>query len=81
MKKENIIFRCTGLEKAIIEKKAEHSGLSVSAYCRATALNQKIGYKLTAEEIEVYKMLVKYHNNFTAIGNLLRKKTPHLLKK
>lgn len=73
-KKELIKFRCTVLEKAIIEKKAENAGTSISSFCRASALNQKIAYKLTAEELEVYKMLTQYHRNFTAISNLLKNK-------
>jgi len=73
-KKEVLRFRCTPLEKAIIEKKASNSGLSASAFCRASALDQKIGYKLTDEELEAYQMLVKYHNNFMAISNLLKNK-------
>lgn len=73
-KKELIKFRCTALEKAIIEKKAEKSGQSVSSFCRASALGQKIAYKLTEEELEAYKILTQYHKNFTAISNLLKKK-------
>jgi len=73
-KKKRLEFRVTPLEKAIIEKKAQHTGLSVSEYCRATALNQKLSTKLTQEELEIYKDLNKYHNNFTAISNLLKKK-------
>lgn len=73
-KKQNIIFRCTTLEKSIIEKKASHSGASVSAYCRATSLGQRINFKLTEEELGVYEMLTRYHNNFVSISNLLKKK-------
>lgn len=73
-KKEHIIFRCSSLEKAILQKKADHSGQSVSSFVRASALGQKIGYKLTDEELEVYQMLTKYHNHFVAISNLLKKK-------
>lgn len=73
-KKELIIFRCTSLEKAIIEKKSVNSGQSVSSFVRSAALGQKIGYKLTDEELEIYRMLTKYHNNFVSISNLLKKK-------
>lgn len=73
-KKELIKFRCTPLEKAIIEKKAENAGTSVSSFCRVSALDQKIGYRLTAEELEAYKMLTQYFNNFKAISNLLKNK-------
>lgn len=72
MKKQRIEFRVSSLEKAIISKKSEHSGLSISDYCRRSALQQNISYKLTTEEIEIYKMLVQYRNNFAAIANLFR---------
>lgn len=79
-KKEVIKFRCTPLEKAIIFKKAEHSGQSVSAYCRATALNQKVSYKLTESELNAYQTLTQFHNNFKAISNLLKKKDSNFAK-
>lgn len=69
-----IKLRLTSLEKKLIEKKAHHSGLATAVYCRDTALNKMIDYKLTAEELEVYQMLVKYHNNFQSISNLLKSK-------
>ncbi|MCH3886007.1 mobilization protein MbpA [Tenacibaculum aquimarinum] len=77
-KKKSLKFRCTSLEKAIIEKKAENSGLSTSAFLRASALNQKISSKFTSEEMEVFQMLVKYHNNFSALSNLFKAKDPSL---
>lgn len=76
MKKQRIEFRVSSLEKAIISKKSEHSGLSVSDYCRRSALQQNISYKLTTEEIEIYKMLVQYRNNFASIGNLFKNNEP-----
>ena len=39
-----------------------------------SALNQKITYKLTAEEIEAYKLLAEYRHNFKLIGNLFRER-------
>lgn len=80
MKKEQIKFRCSALEKAIIEKKAEHSGQSVSSYCRTVALGQKVSYKLTAEELQAYQMLTKYHNSFVSINNLLEAKDSQFSK-
>jgi len=79
-KSEWLKFRCTGLEKAVIEYKASTSGQSVSAYCRASALNQEIDYKLTEEELEAYKMLAKFHSNFSRITNLLNDKDSSFAK-
>ncbi len=76
MKKQRIEFRISTLEKEILKKKAEHSGLSISEYCRRSALMQKINYKLTADEIEIYKLLVNYRNGFTSIRNLFTQKQP-----
>jgi len=74
VKKEQIKFRCTALEKAIIEKKAGNSKQSVSSYCRSSALGQKIAYKLTDEELQDYQSLTQFYKNFTAISNLLKNK-------
>ena len=74
IKKQLIKFRCTGLEKAIIQKKADNTGQSISSYVRTTSLGQHIGNKLTPDELEAYKMLTTYHRNFTAISNLLKRK-------
>lgn len=74
MKKETIRFRCSRLERLLIEKKASNAGMSVSALCRASVLGQKIGNRLTAEELEAYEMLQKYRNNFQNIANLLKSK-------
>ncbi|HZJ36564.1 MAG TPA: hypothetical protein VFD29_08070 [Gillisia sp.] len=79
-KKELIKLRCTGLEKAILQKKADNSGQSLSSFVRSAALGHKIGYKLTDEELEAYQMLTKYHNNFVAIINLLKKKDSNFAK-
>jgi len=80
MKKKRIELRLSSLEKAIIEKKAESSGLSVSEYCRRSALNQEIDYKLSSEELEVYKELHEYRRNFTLISNMFKEKNPDLAK-
>ncbi len=71
-------FRCTHLEKEIIKKKAENCGLSASAYIRRASLNQKIGYRLTEEEIKLYQTLTKYANNFQSLSNLFKNKDPRL---
>ncbi|WCC43756.1 mobilization protein MbpA (plasmid) [Tenacibaculum finnmarkense] len=78
IKKKRLELRCTALEKAIIKKKAENSGLSTSEFCRASALGQKIGSKFTDEEMEVYQTLHKFHKNFTALSNLFKAKNPSL---
>lgn len=79
-KKELVKFRCTGLEKAVLQKKADNAGQSLSSFVRSSALGQKIGYKLTDEELEAYRTLATYHKNFTAISNLLKKKDSNFAK-
>lgn len=81
MKKEKIEFRVSNLDKAIIEKKAEHSGLSVSEYVRRSALNQKIDCKFTDRELEVYQDLHQFRRNFVLISNMFKIKDPELANK
>lgn len=79
-KVELIKFRCTALEKKLLKIRAKNCGLTLSEYFRRVAFEKKITERLTDEEIEIYQDLVKYHNNFKAIGNMFRKKNPNLAK-
>ncbi len=78
MKKEKIEFRCSRFEKKVFKKKAEKAGLTLSEFCRKSVSQQKIVERLSEEQIQAYKMLVKYTNNFTAIGNMFKNKDPNL---
>lgn len=78
MKKEFIQFRCSIYEKKLLKVKAKKSGLSISEYCRRAAFDDRIVERLSEEQIEVYKMLVKYQMNFKRIGNMFRKRNPKL---
>jgi len=60
-------------EKKIIERKAAQAGCSMSEFIRNTALDYTLSYKLTDEEIKVYKLLNKYSSNFINISNLFKK--------
>jgi len=53
----------------------------LSAYCRRAAFDDKIIERLTEEQIDIYKTLIKYHNNFKAIGNMYRKQNPKMTEK
>jgi hypothetical protein len=37
-------------------------------------LGHPLRYRLSEEEVAAYELLVKYHNNFQRIGNLLKSK-------
>ena len=78
MKKEFVQFRCSVYEKKLLKVKAKKSGLSISEYCRRAAFNDRIIERLSEEQIEIYKMLSKYQNNFKHIGNMFRKRNPKL---
>lgn len=80
IKDEIIKFRCTTYEKKLLTLKAKAAGLTLSEYFRRVAFEQKIVERLSDSEIEIYQMLVKYHNNFKAISNLFKKKNPNLSK-
>ena len=78
MKRVVTKFRSTIFEKKLIKVKAKNASLSVSEYCRRSAMEKKVVQRLTDEEIEIYQSLVKFHNNFKYIGNMFRKKNPEL---
>ncbi len=77
-KSEIIKFRCSIYEKKLLRIKAKRSGLTLSEYFRRVALEQKITERLTDEQIDIYKMLINYHNNFKSIGNMFKKRNPKL---
>lgn len=77
---EKIELRVTKLEKKLLEKRAGESGLSVSEYLRRAGFGRKIGYKLTPEELEVYKDLHTYHRHFSSLSNLFKKGHPDFWK-
>ena len=80
-KSEIIKFRCSNFEKKLLKVKAKISGLSLSEYIRKVAFEEKIIERLTDEQIDMYKMLVRYHNSFKSIGNMFKKRNPNLTEK
>lgn len=78
IKDQIIKFRCSTYEKKLLIVKVKRSGLTLSEYFRRIAFEQQIVERLSDDEIEIYQMLVKYHNNFKAISNLVKKKNPTL---
>lgn len=79
-KSECIKFRCSIYEKKLLKIKAKNSGLTISEFCRRAAYEKEIKERLSEDLIEIYKTLVKFHNNFKWIGNMFRKKDPKLAK-
>ena len=77
-KTEIIKFRCSIYEKKLLIIKAKRGGLTLSEYVRRVAFEQHITERFTEEHIELYKMLIKYHNNFKSIGNMFKKRNPKL---
>lgn len=75
-----IELRVTEMEKAILEKKANDRNLSVSEYLRRAGFGQKVAYRLTPEELEVYKDFHKYHKNFASLSNLFKSGHPDFYK-
>ena len=72
MKPKTLRFRVSNSEYYIIKNKAKQAGVSTSEFLRAVALDYNLSYKLTEEEIEVYKNLNKFSDNFRRIGNLFK---------
>ena len=73
MKTKRMEFRVTPSEFLIIKRKANQSGSTVSDYVRNTAMNYQLSHKLTSDELDTYKMLIKYADNFRRIDNYLKK--------
>lgn len=72
MRPKTLRFRVSNSEYYIIHNKAKQAGISTSEFLRATALNYDLSYKLTQDEIEVYKLLNKYADNFKKISNIFK---------
>ena len=77
-KTEILKFRCTLFERKVLEAKSKRSGITISEYCRRVVFDKEIVERLTDEEIDIYKVLIKYSNNFKSIGNMYSKKNPKL---
>ena len=69
---KKIEFRVSLLEYYFIKNRAETAGCSMSEYLRSVAMDYQMTYKLTEDEIEVYKVLNKFTDNFRRIGNLFK---------
>ena len=67
MKREFVQFRCSVFEKKLLKVRAKKSGLSISEYCRRAAFDDRIIERLSEDQIEAYKLLVQYQNNFKRI--------------
>lgn len=72
MKSKFIKFRVTSTEFYIIKKKANQCGVSTSEFIRSLSLDYTIKPRLKDDEINVYKMLIKYSDNFRRISNLFK---------
>lgn len=81
MKSKVVRFRCSTYERNLLKVKARKSGLSLSEYCRRAAFDDRIIERLTEDQIDIYKMLIDYQNNFIRIGNMFRKRNPKLADK
>ncbi|MBO2543597.1 hypothetical protein J0871_04140 [Salegentibacter sp. BDJ18] len=80
MKREYIQVRCSIYEKKLLQRRAARAGISLSEYIRATAFDRNIVERITPEQLETYKMLVQYKNNFTRIGNMFKKRDQKLTR-
>jgi hypothetical protein len=78
MKREYIQIRCSIYEKKLLQRRAARAGISLSEYIRAAAFERNIIERISPEQLECYKTLVHYKNNFTRIGNMFRKRDPKL---
>ena len=80
-KEELVKFRCSVYEKKLLKVKAKNTGLTLSEYIRRSVFEKEITERFSEEHINIYKMLIKYHNNFKSIGNMFKKRDPKLTQK
>ena len=76
-KRVKIEVRCSNYEKKLLIIKAKKAGLSLSEFTRRAVFDKSIKERLSEEQIEIFKELVKFHNNLKRVGNLLLKKEPN----
>jgi hypothetical protein len=72
LKKERIEIRLSKIDKLILVKKSEKTGLSLSQYVLSCAMLYEIKNRLSEDEIECYQTLTKYADNFRRISNLFK---------
>ena len=72
-KTKDLHLRVDLFDEKIIKIKAKESGLSTSEYIRRCALNKSLPKALDSDELEAYKDLKKFYNNFNSISNLFKK--------
>ncbi|SFI55181.1 plasmid mobilization protein [Halpernia frigidisoli] len=72
MKNKEFRFRVSPLEHQIIKNKISKTGLSISEFMRRISLDLELKNKLTKDEIECYKNLSKFADNFRRISNLFK---------
>ena len=80
VRRQPIHIGCTLYEKKLLKLKAKRSRLSVSEFCLRAVFQVEIKERLSDEHIEIYKTLVRFHNNLKATGNMFRKSDPELTK-
>lgn len=69
-----LVFRVYSVEKKSIEIAAQKSGLSLSDYVRRCCLEKEIRPRMGKEELELYRLLIEYRNNFSRISNLMKER-------
>ena len=78
MKREHIQIRCSIYEKKLLKRRAARAGISLSEYLRSTAFERNIVERITPEQLDHYRMLVQYKNNFARISSMFKKRDPKL---
>lgn len=78
-RKRKVECRVTNTEWLILKKKAKDAGITLSEFIRGTALNYDLAYKLSSDEILIYKELTGLKNNFQRISNYMKNKASYEL--
>jgi uncharacterized protein YjcR len=71
---KSLMFRCTNIEKKIIEKKAKSRKMNTASFCRMVALERRNKSVFTEAELVAFENLHYIRNSFVKITNLLKDK-------
>ena len=74
----SLSFDVPFMKRSFLNIKTKRSGLTLSEYIRRSLFDKEITARFSDEHIELYKIPIKYHNNFKPIGNMFKKRNPKL---
>jgi len=75
-KAQTLHLRCTAYEKAAIAAQANATGLPVSRYLLERGMNYRPKERLSAEQAELLRQVLRFRTDLSRAGNLLKASDP-----